>query len=126
MAVLPDRHRAQLIPEPPGQLVRLSAVRVRHDYGELIATDAGGDVARPDGSVQDAPELMEDDIAHLVAELVIDRLQVINVHHGDGEILAGPLGLFQFLLKPLVEEAAVLELGQVVAGRDVLELGLAV
>ncbi len=83
-------------------------------------------MVRPHRSVEGAGELAQDDVAHLVAELVVDQLQVVHVDHGDGELLAGSLGPLQLLLEPLVEEAAVLELRQVVAGCDVVELCLAV
>ena len=58
-----------------------------------------------------------------MAELVVNQLQVIDIEHQDRERLLEPLGGLQLFLHPLVEEAAVLEFGQLVAAGHLLHLG---
>jgi hypothetical protein len=83
----------------PGHLVSFAAVRVRHDHRELIAAQAGRHGLRPRRPVQRAAELPQDDVADLVAELVVDQLQVVHVDHDDGELPAGALRRLQLLLR---------------------------
>lgn len=70
----------------PGALV-VSAV-ADDEGGELVPTEAGGGVPRPDGFLEAAGGLDQELVARLVAEPVVGRLEAVKVdeEHGGSRV----------------------------------------
>ena len=80
--------------------------------GELVAAEAGDGVAGAQRRLQPRAELLEQQIATLVAERVVDLLEAVEIeqHHGDAAAFAA--GCEKRLLHPVGEEQAVREPGE--------------
>ena len=64
---------------------RLLIRQARQQHGELIAADPCQRVAIADAALKAPPHELQRDIAHLVPEGVIDRLEAVEVQHEHGE-----------------------------------------
>ena len=67
-------------------------------------------------------ELLEHQVAAVVAERVVDLLEAVEVHEQHGDSAAGPCAGAQRVVEPVEEERAVGEAGQVVVEREPLVL----
>jgi hypothetical protein len=73
-------------PQPPGRRERaVVAGRVGEDDGELVAAQPGQHVPRPERAGHPRAELREQQVADVVAELVVDLLEAIQVDEQQGE-----------------------------------------
>ena len=92
-------------------------VGVRQDHGELVAADPEGAVAAAEGAHRDAPDRGQQLVAHRVAVLVVDLLEVVHVDQQQGQrrLVAG--GVLQLAAELLLEGAVVAEPGQAVEQR---------
>ncbi len=112
----------QFGPEPLGKREGAALVRVRHEDGELVAAQAGRDIAGADVLGDDSGQVCDHDVADAVTVFVVDRLQPVDIQHNQRERLLAHPGAGKRLLEALVEVAPVVELGQLVVGRHLLQL----
>src|SRR3972149_6989802 len=123
-----DRHRAHglqvLAGEGPrldgvadalGEGARLLRPNVEEDEDELLAAKAVDAVVLPHGVAQDGGDLPQRDVANLVAVVVVEALEVVDVRHGDDGTSALEVEVGEVAGEVLAELEAV---GQ--AGEDVL------
>ena len=100
----------------------LCAADVLEQDGELVAAEAGGGVARADAGVQALGDLQQHRVAGGVAEAVVDRLEVVEVHEDHGEPAALAPGPRDRVPHPLDEQRAVGEVGDRIVEGLVCEL----
>lgn len=88
--------------------------RGRHQGRELVPADPGGDI----GLAADLLEQVRDPYDHLISTLmaviVVDRLELVDIDHDDGEGDMVAVGVGDGLNMLLVEEAAVVDSGKAV------------
>jgi hypothetical protein len=111
----------QPLGEAGGQPQRVPGVARRHDHPELLAADSTDDVGAPDGLPRDARELDQELVAGRMAVDVVDALEVVEIEHQDGDRVARARGARQLRAQALVEEAVVVEAGQRVGLRQMLQ-----
>jgi hypothetical protein len=85
----------------------LCAADVLEQHGELVATEARRGVARADALVQALRELQQHGVAGGVAEAVVDRLEVVEVHEDHGQAGALAPCARERVPHPLHEQRAV-------------------
>jgi hypothetical protein len=105
------------LPEPLGQLGQLGAAYPRHEDREFLTAIAGNDVAGTHHLLQAFGDLAEDPVAAGVAIGVVDRLEVVDVEQDQAELLVAASGAIGVKAQLLLQEAAVVELGQPVGDR---------
>ena len=103
---------------------RTVGARPVQEHGELVAAEAGEHVRRAQASLEDRRDAADEAVAGLVAERVVDVLEVVDVDHEHAAGLTLALDE-QHLLAELLEEAAAVEQTRqgVVVGEE-LQLGL--
>jgi len=107
----------QGVDESLGDALGLGGVAdVDADDDELVAAEAGYEVVGPDGVRQPVGHGQEELVARLVAEGVVDELEVVEV---DEQHRHGRLGPGQLIPQRLPEQAAVGKAGEAVVGRVV-------
>ena len=109
--------------EPPGEPERVPGVAGRHDHRELLAAEAADDVARADERVRELGDRDEDLVADRVPADVVDALELVDVEHQERHRVAGTARAHQLRAETLVEVAVVVEAGERVGLRLVLEPG---
>ena len=77
---------------------------VGEQHGELVAAEPGDGVAARGGRSQPPAELHEQAVAVVVAERVVDLLELVEVHDEQGHALVAAAGLGERLLQPVVEQ----------------------
>ena len=83
-------------------------------------------VVGPEGVAQHVGQALEQGVARVVAQRVVDVLEVIDVDHDQAEHLAQQLRRADRLLEPVLEQGAVGQVGQgVLEGQGLDRLGLA-
>ncbi len=82
---------------------------LRHDHRELVAADTGGDVDRPHRFAEPVGRLGEHAIAGEVADLVVDRLEVVEVEDDERELPLVAVGSHHLAAQRLLEVALVEE-----------------
>ena len=91
--------------------------------GELVATEPGHGVVRPDARPQALADGGEDGIGAPVTEEVVDRLEVVEVGIEDGRGAQAATGLVDRLGDPLDEQHPVRQTRERIMGLLPLELG---
>ena len=86
---------------------------------ELVTSKARDRVRAAHGSTNRVAHRGQQLVPGLVAERVVDRLEVVEVHEEDGNLLGSAA---EGVLQPVVEERAVRQPGERVVQRAVLEL----
>ncbi len=112
---------AQALGEACREPERRARVARGHDHAELLAADAADDVGLAHGLARQTRDLDEQLVAGSVAVDVVDTLEVVEVEHQDGDRVVGARGTRQLGAQPLVEVAVVVETGERVGLRQVLE-----
>ena len=87
-----------------------------HDR-EFVAAEARDHVLRADAAEHAAADLLQQAIAHGMAERVVDRFEVIEIEQKDRERLGAAAG--EHLLDLLAEHRAVRQIGQRIVPRHV-------
>ena len=100
--------------------------RVREEQHELVAAVPGAEVGLAQLLGDGAGDGPDGEIARRVAELVVDRLQVIHVRHDAGEEGAVAAGALHLLVEARAEGAEVGEAGEGIGLRELSEHRLAV
>lgn len=103
--------RVELIEQTLGDTARIGFVDLVTKHCELVASDAGHVIGRPDCPTYPFCHLHEYLVAHAVTELVVDRLESVEVDVQDRG--ARVVGMFIGVEKP-EEELAVSDAGQLV------------
>jgi UDP-N-acetylmuramate dehydrogenase len=92
------------IPGSIGGALRMNAGAYGH---ELIAPVACDEVLRARGAAQPLGHVGQEEVAHLVAIGVVDRLETVQVHEGDQHCRALARALRQLLVQHFAQRAAV-------------------
>ena len=79
---------------------------------ELVTTETGERVARPHGTAQAVPNDAQQLVAHLVAQVVVDQLEAVDVAEEHCDLAAGPIRLEQRVVEMVEKEPAVGQTGQ--------------
>src|SRR5581483_12249068 len=108
--------------ETPEEALGVLERRLGEDDRELVAADAAGDVGAADDRAQALRDLAEDGVAAQVADLLVDRLEVVEVEEDERETAVVAVGPLHLLGERLVEVAAVVETRQRIAHRQLVEL----
>ena len=74
-----ERRAAHRVVDAPEELLPVLRCRLRHDHGELVAADAARDVDGANRLAQPIGCLREHPVAGQVPDLVVDRLEVVEV-----------------------------------------------
>jgi hypothetical protein len=130
-----DREAAAAVLDRPAQQVLQGVDRPHHvglgmqaaqDHRELVAAQPRHGVARAEGRVQHLGQAFQQGVARVVAQGVVDVLEVVDVDHDQAEQLAHDLRGVDGLLELAIEIRPVRQAGQAVLERQVLDgLGLA-
>ncbi|MCY1510187.1 hypothetical protein D9M68_445570 [compost metagenome] len=110
--------------DPPGQRPGLRQVAEARQYAELVAAQACDHVLATQHAAHALGHHLEQLVAGVVAEAVVDALEVVDVeeHHGQRLLELGVVE--QFFAEVVVEGAAIGQVGQGVVVGDVLQLHL--
>ena len=108
------------------QRSRLLIRQPRQQHGELIAADPCQRVAIANAALKTLPHELQRDIAHLVPEGVIDRLEAIEVQHEHGEHGAVAPRMPHGLMQAIGEQGAVRQSGEAIGVCQIDELLLGV
>ena len=85
--------------------------------GELVAAESGNDVGFPQTTAQTLGDGLEQFIAALVAERIVDALEFVEIEIEHRQLLAAP-DAFQRLLELFAEEHPVGQIGQRIVMRQ--------
>src|SRR5581483_9379244 len=88
-----------------------------HQHDELLAAVAADDVRRARGGADDARELAQDDVARLVAEPVVDALEMVDVDHDHADRAPVPAGAEDLEPEPFLHLAPVVQAGEGIVHR---------
>ena len=113
------RKDSQPLDEPLGVVAR----RPAEDHGELVAADPPDDVDAAYRGAQDVRRLDERAVTGAVAERVVDRLQPVDVEEQHAQRGAVAIGAVDQAATEAVQPASVVQTGQLVAQRELLEFG---
>ena len=84
---------------------------------ELVAAEARQRVTGPDGTAQPVPDDPQQLVAHLVAQVVVDHLEAVDVTEEHGDLAARPVRLEQCVVQVVEQEPPVRQAGQRVLER---------
>ena len=115
---------AQLELNPGDELLGEPHIDVGEQEAELVAADSRHGVLTARARLKPLPELVQQRVARVVTECVVDLLEAIEIHQQNGVRRSGALRPLQTLRDPVVEEAPVREPGERVVQRLVEELRL--
>ena len=87
---------------------------MRNQDREFLAADAAGQVARADACFQTTGEFAQDRIAHIMAESVVHRFEVIEIGQEEAKGAVAPGRLRHGAFEMRVEEASIVQPGQTV------------
>nr|GEU28309.1 hypothetical protein [Tanacetum cinerariifolium] len=112
--LLPQRkRRLQAVDDLLGDLLHpLRFVELGKDHREFIAAQARHRIGRPHARADAARRLHQQDVALVVAQGVVDFLEVVEVDEQDGQPRVLAPALDQVLLQAVEQHAAVGQLGQ--------------
>ena len=110
--------REQVLRRP--RRASLGVLDAREQDAELVAAEAGDGVGLAQRVPQPARDLLEQQVAHVMAERVVDLLEVVEVHdHHHGGLAAAAAGA-DGLVDAVAEQLAVRQAGERVVERLVL------
>jgi hypothetical protein len=121
-AVPEHRHLpAHRLHDAVGHDLRLTGIRLGEEHGELVPPHARQDVGLPFAMAQGTGNGAEEVVARLVAEGVVDVLEVVQIDHEDGAIGSVPQHALGFAGDLLLEPLPVEETGEEVVVDEVLQ-----
>ena len=100
------------VDEPLGELLGLLRAGLDRDHGELVAPVAADDVLAPQHARQPMGDTLEHRVADLVAEVVVDRLEAIQVQQDQGECPAVAARASELALDGAPEQPVVAQAGE--------------
>jgi hypothetical protein len=89
----------------------LIGAQIGHEHGEFVAAQPRHRVARTDASGQPAAGFLQQQVAHVVAQGVVDQFEAVKVDEHKPNHLAVAFGLMHGLAQPVHEEGAVGQAG---------------
>ena len=101
--------------------IRLLCRGAKHQH-EFVATHARHGVDLVDHAAQPRGDAIQQLVARVMAERVVDELEAIEVEHQDGELLAVVLGVHHGLVETIVEQDAIGQSGERIVRRQVAQL----
>ena len=107
------------------QLRSLLGTRLGEDDRELVASDAARDVRRAKNGAYPQRRLGEDTVAGEVADLLVDRLEVVEIEHEQGKAAPVAVRARAFAHERLVEEASVAQARERIRIREPTRLAVA-
>ena len=120
-AQVADVERAlELAEQAARDALRVAGVGDGDDQPELVAAEARDRVARAQRQLQADRDLDQEAVALLVAEGVVDLLELVEVEQHHRELVAGSRRTADRVLGAVVEEHTVREARQTVVQRDLL------
>ncbi len=112
LLVRPERRSAHRVVHATEELLAVLGCRLGHDHRELVTTDPAGDVGRANRLAKPVGGLREDTIAREVADLVVDRLEVVEVEDDQRQLSLVAMGPRHLAAERLLEEALVEQAGE--------------
>ncbi len=106
-----------------GSRVQTATQRLEDDH-ELVSPDPRDGVAAPNGALERLRDRLEDEVAELMAVLVVGRLEVVDVEEEHREDRPGPRGVCEGLRHPVHQQIAVGQIGELVVRGEVLQIHL--
>ncbi len=91
---------------------------------ELVPAEAGTGVGDPDRGSEATRDLLENLVAHVVPQILVDELESVQAHGEDGRVQLGACRARKRLPHPVVEQGAVWEVCQEVVQGELGELAL--
>ena len=126
LAVADDEGLADDVDDPLAQAADVGlALGADLDDGEFVAADAGDGVGLAQQRAQPLADFLDELVAGIVAERVVDLLEAVEIEHQQGDLLARAAIAGQRLGEAVLEQGAVGEAGQLVVERLMLGIGLA-
>nr|GEU28405.1 hypothetical protein [Tanacetum cinerariifolium] len=86
-----------------------------HDDDEFLAAEPAGGIGRARPARQQFPQRAQHFIARAVSIRVVDGLEVVDVDHDDGKLLAAAGSQADLLVQHFIEKPPVVEVGQRIA-----------
>ena len=121
LAGRPELDGRERVGQAAREVDRVAGVAGGDDHAELLAAETADDVGAAHGAAQQVGEVAQHLVAGAVAVDVVDALEVVDVEHQHGDRVAHTAGARQLGAQPLVEVAVVVEAGERVRLRLVLE-----
>ena len=116
---------ADLALHPLGEGDRVLLARVAADqHQELVAAEVRHPVVGPGEALQPGRDLAQHQVAHVMAERLVDRLEAVEVDEEHRHALAAGVGLLHRLRQRAFEHQPVRQARQAVAERAALQLAL--
>ncbi len=113
-----DGHRIDAAADLLGQHERAGRVGLGQEHDELVAAIAGRGVDLPNAVGDHLADAAQDAVAMVMAEPVVDRLEVVEVHHQQAEAAPGPGTAGDLAADRREEERSVEQPGQRIDGRQ--------
>ena len=113
-----DGHRVDAEPDLLGQDEGAGRIGLGQEHHELVAAVAGGGVDLADAEGDDLADAAQDTVAVEVAEPVVDRLELVEIHHQQAEAAARAGAAGDLALDRGEEEGPVEQAGQRVDRRQ--------
>ena len=85
---------------PFGDARRIVRATSRQDDGEFFPAESRADIKDAHRATQDIGDLADDGVAHKVAVLIVDRLEVVDVDHQQPDRQGVPLRALQLFVEP--------------------------
>jgi len=104
--------RLQQVYELVGHADSGGTIRVRQHHRELVAAQAGEGVRRAQFGVQAGSDLLQDQVASLVTERVVDLVEAVQVEQQEAHPAAGPPRGANRLLQAVEQQGAVGQTGE--------------
>ena len=117
LAAMVDAQVANFLLHLRRALQRLLRPEARHHQDEFLSAQAKRIALFTQCLAQHAAHRLEHGVAGVMAELIIEMLEMVDVDHQAGQRRALPLGLFHLIAQHLVEVAAIGEPGERVGHR---------
>ncbi len=89
---------ADELPQAVGERLGLARRRVRHENREFLAAIAADDVVFPERPGTQSGNGFQYGVAGIVAILVVDQLEVVDIENGDGQTMTIAEGPSVFVL----------------------------
>ena len=93
----------------------LDVVGLFEEHDELVSTQAGNCIARPDTPFEPSGRLLKKLVSHHVAKAIIDHFEAVKIEENDGtRVVFGAVGPSQSVPESVHEECPVRQVGQAI------------
>ena len=115
---------ATAVRKPLDDALRAPGIGVGQGEQELVAADAAADVAGPQLAEDHARGHLQRLVAGAMPGRVVELLEVVDVEHDDGDLLAPRARVLERLVQRVVEAAVVEHAGQRILEHEPVDPGL--